>query len=103
MGFLDRLRSAFSGSAPSADRFGYMVYVRCQECGEPIRARVDMRNELSLRDDADGYIVRKTLIGSQRCYHPVEVTLYFDVDRQLTKREIQGGEFVEAGAYQRPT
>jgi len=105
VGFLDKIRSVFAGgsAAPAEDRFGYMVYVRCRECGETIRARIDMRNELSLRDDADGLLVHKTLIGSQRCYRPVEVTLCFDGDRRLTKREIQGGEFVEAGAYQQPT
>jgi len=97
MGFFDRLRAAVAGgpAKSAADGRNFWFEARCAGCGELLHGRVDMYNELSLRDDAPGYIVRKTLIGSQRCYRPIEVTFYFDTNRQLTKREIRGGEFVD--------
>lgn len=101
MGIFDKLRKALSSptSGPGNGN-SYWFYVRCGVCGETLRGRVDMRNELSLRDDADGFFVRKTLIGSGRCFNPVKVTLYFDSNRRLVDREIQGGEFIEADEYE---
>jgi hypothetical protein len=98
MGFFDRLRSALTAApTPKAqDGRNYWFYVRCAACGEVIRGRIDLYNELSQRDDAAGYIVRKTVIGSQRCYRAVEATFYFDANRRLTEQEIRGGEFVSA-------
>jgi hypothetical protein len=101
MGFLDKLRSAFAGAAaPAESGRNYWFYVRCAACGETLRGRVDMRNELSIREDAAGFFVRKTLIGSKRCYRPIEVTLYFDENRRPAERQIRGGEFIEAGDWQ---
>lgn len=97
MGFFDRLRAAVAGSPAKSAAAGrnYWFQVRCAGCGELVRGRVDMYNELSLRDDEPGFVVRKTLIGSQRCYRPIEVTFYFHENRLLAKREIRGGEFVD--------
>ena len=75
------------------------IRVRCQRCGEVIAAPIDLRNDLSADyDEATGvtrYICRKVLLGKQRCFQPVEVTLTFDVNRKLLEREISGGSFVE--------
>lgn len=71
--------------------------VRCSRCGEVIRARVDLRNELSLLDEGEPeaavYFCRKVLIGAQGCYQPVEVELFFDASRSVVSRKVQGGEF----------
>jgi hypothetical protein len=42
-----------------------------------------------------GYIVRKGLIGGNRCFQQIEVELNFDSSRQLTEKTITGGTFVE--------
>lgn len=101
MGFLDSLKSLFSGGGGSSDggeNGAYWLYVRCRRCGEMIKSRVDLRNDLSLRDEG-GYVVSKTLVGSHLCFQRVEVTLTFDEQRQLVDREISGGEFVTGEEY----
>ncbi len=97
MGILKKLSGLFAsrpGEAPV-----YWVSARCRRCGEVIRARVDLRNELSREYSEDGremtYISRKTLMGSGRCFQRMEVYLKFDERHRLIDREIQGGEFVD--------
>jgi hypothetical protein len=53
-----------------------------------------LRQQLSELDEG-GYFIRKTLVGSNRCFQRVEVTLYFDERRNLVDRQISGGEFIE--------
>jgi len=102
MGIFDKLRGALGGSGGSRvqDARNYWFYVRCSACGETIKGRVDLYNELSQREEGAGFLVRKTLIGSERCYRPIEVTLYFDENRRLTDQKIRGGEFVSADDIQ---
>jgi hypothetical protein len=40
------------------------------------------------------YFCRKTLIGSERCFQPIEVELTFDAQRNLIDKQIQGGQFI---------
>jgi len=97
MGFLDSLKSLFSGS--DGGDSGYYIYVRCRRCGEVIRTRLDLRNDLSLADGG-GYVVNKTLMGNQLCFERIEVRLTFDERRQLVDREISRGEFMTAEEYE---
>jgi hypothetical protein len=97
MGWLDGLKSLFGGAGAGGDG-GYYVYVRCKRCGEALRTRVNLRNDLSL-DDSGGYVLHKTLVGSRRCFERIEVTMTFGGARQLTNREISGGEFITAEEY----
>jgi len=92
MGLLDSFKALFGGRE-GRDESGYWVHVRCRRCGEPIKTRIDLRNELSPRDEG-GYFVRKTLVGSGRCFERVEVTLIFDENRRLVDREIEQGDFI---------
>ena len=69
-------------------------------CGETLEGRVDMRNELSHRDDAAGFFVRKRMIGSKRCFNPIDVVLYFDANRRLESRQIEGGTFISAEEHE---
>jgi hypothetical protein len=100
MSFFKRLTSRFTRPAISSGRRIYTITVQCNRCGEIISAPVDLRNDLSLDDDQDGaskdYICRKGLMGRQRCFQQIEVTLHFDPDRQLIAKEAIGGKFVEA-------
>ena len=97
MGFLDSLKSIFSGS-PQQGGGVQWIYTHCRRCGEVIKTRVDLRNDLSLQDEG-GYISRKTLVGNQLCFQRIEVTLRFDEHRSLIEQQAQGGEFITAEEF----
>ena len=96
MGFLDSLKTMFSGQEGARE---YWVYVRCNRCGELIKTRIDLQNHLSQNDEG-GYVVNKTLVGNQRCFERIEVTLYFNARRELVDQSISRGEFITAEEYQ---
>lgn len=77
----------------------YWVYVRCKRCNEVIKTRIDLENSLSPTDSGD-YVTRKTLVGNQRCFERIEVTLHFNRGRKLVDRDISNGEFISAEEYQ---
>jgi hypothetical protein len=83
---------------PKTDDWALWVEVKCNRCGEIIRARIDLRNDLSVEygeNDADTvYFCRKGLMGSGRCYVPVDVELTFDRNHKLIHHEVRGGTFV---------
>jgi hypothetical protein len=97
MGFLDSIKSLLGDGAKREDA-GYWVFVRCHRCGEAIKTRVDLQNDLSLREEG-GYAVNKTLVGSQICFERIEVALTFDENRQLVEREIVRGDFISAEEF----
>ena len=90
MGFLKNL---FGGATAKPEKRFYVFQVKCNRCGEIIEGRVDLDNDLSLNDEGNGYLVRKALIGGNRCFQQIEVELNFDSSRQLTEKAIHGGEF----------
>ena len=92
MGFLDSMKSLLGGGE-GQDKTGYYVYVRCNRCGEAIKTRIDMRNDLS-RLEEGGFVVHKMMVGSQRCFERIEVALAFDDNRKLVDRKIAHGEFI---------
>jgi hypothetical protein len=101
MGLFSKL-SKFLSSPSSDDEGAYWVYVCCNRCGEQLRSRVNLYNDLSI--DYQGrneqtYICRKTLVGNQRCFQRIEVELKFDEKRNLLEREITGGEFIVGDEY----
>lgn len=98
MGFLDSMKSLFSGGEERDDT-GYWVYVRCRRCGEAIKTRIDLKNDLSRRDEG-GFGVSKTLVGNQLCFERIEVRLTFDENRQLLEREIVRGDFITAEEFE---
>jgi hypothetical protein len=103
MGFFDRLRKAFSGggAAPS-DSGAYWVYAQCRRCGEPLKGRIDLRNEPSQADEGDTWIVRKGLLGTgaRRCFQTVEVVLTFDSEKkEVIDSEVTGGKLISEDEY----
>lgn len=100
MGILRRISSLF-GSSDSGRN--YWFYVKCDNCGEVLKGRVDMQNDLSLiygsEKEAPGYYCRKVIVGSKRCFRPIEVEFFFDSNRKKLDRKIQGGEFVIEEEY----
>ena len=98
MSLFKKISGMLSSSSNAGDDHNLWVSVKCGRCGEIIRARIDLRNDLSIDYGDNGgktnYICRKTLIGEGRCFQRVEVKLTFDKNRQLIDRGISGGDFV---------
>jgi hypothetical protein len=103
MSFLKKIASALS-SRGTDEGDVLWVYVRCDKCGEMIKTRLDLTHDLTSNYSAEGrvtdYVVRKVLIGSQRCFEPIEVKLTFDPQRRVTSREIMGGQFISKEEYE---
>ncbi|GAB4526718.1 MAG: hypothetical protein Kow0063_01220 [Anaerolineae bacterium] len=99
MGLLDSIQSLFRGSGGQGDGNARWVYVRCGRCGEAIKTRIDLRNDLS-RLEGGGFVVNKTLVGSQRCFERIQVTLTFDDNYKVVGREIVRGEFITAEEFE---
>ncbi len=103
MSFLKKLSALFSGPASAGDAYSHYYYVRCRRCREIIKARIDLRNDLSSEygEGADGvsYRYRKVLIGRGRCFEQIEVTMTFDARRKILSKEVTGGEFVTEEEY----
>ena len=111
MGFLDNLKKAFGGKPAGAggggsssfggDGWAYWIYAQCRRCGEPLRARIDLRNDPS-EDDDGAWVVRKGLTGSGKyyCFQTVEVVLHFDRGKKnLLDSEAVGGKLITAEEY----
>lgn len=98
MNLFKKISAMLSSSSNAGDDHNLWVAVKCSRCGEIIRARIDLRNDLSIDYGDNGgetnYICRKTLMGEGRCFQRVEVKLTFDKNRQLIDRGISGGDFV---------
>ena len=92
MNFLKKL---FNPELPKPEKHYYTFQVKCRRCGEVIDGRIDLDNDLSLNDEGNGYIVRKGLMGGNRCFQQIEVELNFNSSRQLQEKTITGGTFVE--------
>ena len=95
MSFFKKLSDFFTSSGGRDDR-AYWIYARCNRCGEKVRARVDMSNDLSVNynGDKNTYFCRKVLIGEGRCFEKIDVRLTFDQNRKLIDRQITGGQFI---------
>jgi hypothetical protein len=100
MSFFKKIAS-FLSPPTSSDTNAYWVYVKCNRCGENIRARVNLANDLSTNyeDGEKNFFCRKTLIGEGRCFERVEVELTFDKKRNLISREINGGQFISEDEF----
>jgi DNA-directed RNA polymerase subunit N (RpoN/RPB10) len=97
MGILKKITNFFS-SPTKNDPASYWITVKCNRCGETIRSRINLYNDLSAEYGESGastYICRKMLMGEGHCFQRVEVELTFDANRKLINREITGGQFVD--------
>jgi hypothetical protein len=105
MGLLDGLRSMLSGGSDSAgDANAYWVYVQCAKCGEALKVRVDRRydlmQEFSDQDRVSGYTLYKAIIGSNRCFQPINVTQRLDASHKVKSQEISNGRFLTKEEYE---
>jgi len=96
MSFFDKISEYFR-SSNDVDEDGYLIFVRCNRCNEPLRVRVNLRHDLSVNYDApkdQSYYCRKTLVGSSGCFERIEIELTFNNKKKLVTREISGGTFI---------
>ncbi|MCB0061778.1 MAG: hypothetical protein KDE19_06680 [Caldilineaceae bacterium] len=104
MNLFQRIANLFRGGGSGSDGRFLPIYVRSRRCNEPIAGQLDLLNELSLTDDEGdaAYYGRKVLhtSGERRCFDQVEVFLWFNNSKQLLRHEVQGGEWLEAEAYE---
>ncbi|HHY58067.1 MAG TPA: hypothetical protein GYA08_21835 [Chloroflexi bacterium] len=100
MGFFAKILAAFTGKAPTGGDRYLPLYVLDHRCREPISGQIDLLNELSLAEEG-GYYVRKVLhtAGKRRCFSQVEVQLWLDGKKQITRHEVQGGRWLTAAEY----
>jgi len=101
MGILDKLAKYLLTSSDE-DENAYWVYVQCNRCGEQIRSRVNLNNDLSveyLGKKDQTYHCRKTIVGRTGCFQRIEVELNFDKNRKMIERQVTGGEFIEESEY----
>ncbi len=90
------LRGLFGGeSGAERDGRALWLYVRPHRCDDVLRIRIDMMNDLSQRDDGEGYHVRKLASSANYRCNQVELELVFDRRRRIEGREARGGVFVE--------
>lgn len=98
MSFFKKLTSLFSTPSPSI-KDSYYITVQCSRCGEQVKARVNMNNDLSIEYGEETgktiYFCRKTLIGEKQCFQQIQVELTFDQNRKLINRRIHGGQFID--------
>jgi hypothetical protein len=100
MDFIKRLFGAAGQALPKGDNDpnALFLYVKIRKCGAIARVRVDMRNDLSLDDDGENYVVRKQAVDNV-CYGMADVELRFDNNRHEISRNAENGEFVNREAW----
>ena len=103
MGIFKKISTIFS-SSPSEDPNAIWIYVQCNRCGEKLRARISSRSELSPEfgnsDNATSFHCRKVLIGEQRCFQQIEVSLNLDTKYRIVDQQISGGKFITREEYE---
>ena len=105
MSFLKKLASLFTGGGSGGSGGSgrsLPIYVFSNRCREPIAADIDLVNSLSRDEENDTeYYTRKVLQGSgkNRCFTQVEVELWFDRNKNITRHEVSGGRWLTAEEY----
>ncbi len=101
MGFLDKLRKLFVGSADGQlrDPDGIYFYVKCKKCGAPVRIRADKHHDLHRDYERGGYTLRKEIMDGA-CFSLIYATLHFDEVYRIVEQEIEGGTFITWEEYQ---
>lgn len=99
MSFFQRLAKLLAPQGAAPTRKVQTITVQCNRCGEVISAALDLRNDMSAEYNentgATTFVSRKVLMGRQRCFQQMEVTLFFDSKHRMTSKEVVGGKFVE--------
>jgi hypothetical protein len=98
MSFLKKLGSFLTGEGESGDD-AYWFYVRCGNCGEKLRIRVNKQFDLQPNYETGGHTLAKEMMDS-KCFHLMYARIEFDKDYRETSRDITGGEFITREEYE---
>lgn len=105
MGFLKLLATLFTPAPERPSRYVMPLRAQCLRCGEIVTGEINLANDLSAEFGEDGggattYVCRKVLIGTQRCFQPIEITLTFNQARKIIDQQVTGGKLLadDAGA-----
>lgn len=82
----------FRKKASSPHDDAIWLYVRCDNCGEKLRIRVDRGYDLQ-PDPEGGYFLRKEMMDG-RCFRLMYGELRFDRDYNILSQELSGGHFI---------
>ena len=98
MGFLKLLATLFTPAAQRPSRYVMPLRAQCLRCGEIVTGEINLANDLSA-EFAEGsgtttYVCRKVLIGTQRCFQPIEITLTFNQARKIIDQHVTGGKLL---------
>jgi hypothetical protein len=99
MGILKLLSTLFTPAAERPARYVMPLRAQCLRCGEILTGEINLANDLSAEFDDNGgttYLCRKVLMGTQRCFQPVELTLTFNAARKLIDQQVTGGKLLPA-------
>jgi hypothetical protein len=97
MSFLQKLLSIFQSPTLPKD-YAYYFTVKCHRCGEEIRGRVNLANDITIEygeRETITYHCRKVVMGEKQCFQRIEVDLVFDAKKNVLDRQISGGVFVD--------
>jgi len=112
VGLFSRLfGKAGAGSQRKAERdSGVYVHLSCngtprQPCGEPLRVRVNLQDDLLEEYDDDeeritGYTVHKDVLGTW-CQNMMLLTIRYDANRKEIGRQADGATLIDAAEYAR--
>lgn len=109
MGLFRRLFGAAAGSGSAPDSGAY-AYLRCngltrRPCGESVRVRINLQNDLDPEYDEDGdriagYTLHKDVLGNW-CQNMMRLTIHYDANRRETGREADGATLIDRIEYDR--
>lgn len=102
MSFFKKLAQLFTGGGSASNRRMLTIYVLSRRCNEPLSADIDLLNSLSQSEEDDAtYYTRKVIqsSGANRCFSQVEVELWFDAARNLSRHAVQGGTWLTEAEY----
>jgi hypothetical protein len=97
MGFINSIKKALFSPSEKNINIEFQ-YVRCSRCNEVLKTRVDLIHDLSATDE--GFMTRKVLIGSNRCFQQIELILTYDNKRRIKDRSITNGNYISADEYE---
>jgi len=106
MGFLSRLFGRAAGSSRSGDAPGggaLWIYVRCAQCNEAIRVRLQPRTDAQPEYDESGRVthsfLRKEILGN-RCSNLMSVELHLDSRGRIAAQNAERCAIISREEYE---
>jgi hypothetical protein len=100
MGILRSIRQALFGSPTGEirDRDGIYLYLRCSQCGAPVRVRIDKGHDLQRDYDTGGFVVHREVMDGT-CFALMQATVHLDARLQIVDSTVMGGELISWENY----